>query len=114
VVSFLQASPSKSYSFLLFPMSATCPVHFIFLDVIILIIPGEGWGAMKLLIVQFSPNLLPFHPSLVQIFSCAPCAETPSVCVPPLMSKTKFHTHTKLRGKIIVLYILIYMFSDIK
>jgi hypothetical protein len=43
---------------------------------------------------------------LCPIFSSTPYSKTPSTYVPPSMSATKFHTHTKL-GKIIVLYILI-------
>jgi hypothetical protein len=28
---------------------------------------------------------------LVQIFSSARCFQTPSLCVPPIMSETKYH-----------------------
>jgi hypothetical protein len=46
---------------------------------------------MQLLIMQFSspPSL---HPASIQTFSLAPCSQTPSAYVPPLMSDIKFHT----------------------
>jgi hypothetical protein len=38
------------------------------------------------------------HLSRIQIFSSAPCYQTPSVYTPPLMSETKFCTHIDLWG----------------
>src|SRR5215475_7640913 len=52
------------------------------------------------------------RPSQVQILSSTPYSQTPSACVPPSMSATRFHTHTKPRAKLLVLYILIFKFLD--
>jgi hypothetical protein len=46
------------------------------------------------LIMQFSQPPTT-HSSLVQIFSSAPCSWTLTVCIPTLMSETKFYTHTE-------------------
>jgi cellulose synthase/poly-beta-1,6-N-acetylglucosamine synthase-like glycosyltransferase len=56
-------------------------------------------------------SLLLFHPSWTQIFSSAPCSQTPSNYVLLLMSEIKFHT-LKTTGKIIVLCILKFTFLD--
>jgi len=49
--------------------------------------------------VVFFPPLSP-RPSWAQIFSSTPYSQTPSAYVPPSMSATKFHTHTKQQAKL--------------
>jgi hypothetical protein len=79
------------------PIQATCPAHLILLDLIILIILGKNTHYIDPHAVFCTlPSL---NPPSVQIFSSAPCSQTPSVCVPCVMSETKFHTHTEPKAK---------------
>jgi hypothetical protein len=59
--------------------------------------------AMKLLIMR--------HPSSVKTVSSAPCSQTPSGYIPPLISETKFHTQTQSQAKFFV-YSSFYVFRQ--
>jgi hypothetical protein len=82
--------PTKTlYALLFVSMHATRPPHVISLT----LSKSTSYGASPHVIFS---SVLPFHPSLVQIFSSAPCSQIPSVCVPPFMSETKFRSHTNV------------------
>jgi hypothetical protein len=95
MVSLLPAFLAISYIYIHpLPIRATCHVHLIFLDLIILIVQSTSYEAPHYAVFS---NLLSLHLSLVQIFSSAPCFRTPSVYVPPLKSEPRFHTHREPR-----------------
>jgi hypothetical protein len=85
VSSFQDFRPKFLYiSFL--PMRATCPAHLILLHLIILIISD---GAYKLWSSSCSLLQPPATSSHVQIFSLAPCSQTPSICVRHMALKSR-------------------------
>jgi hypothetical protein len=54
-----------------------------------------------LIILLWSSSLCSFlQPQVTSSLSWAPYSETPSVYVAPLMSETKFHTHTETQAKL--------------
>jgi hypothetical protein len=50
--------------------------------------------------MQFLSSIASLHLSSVEMFSSAPCSQTPSVYIPSLMPETKFHTHTEAEAKL--------------
>jgi hypothetical protein len=64
-------------------------------DLIFLITLGEEYKLWS-----SSLCIMSLHLSLVQIFSLAPCSQTPSVYVLPLILKTKFHARTEPQAKL--------------
>ena len=112
MVSFPPVSPTKT---LYTPSPHPYAPHAQPISFFSILSPARYW-------VSSTDNLAPRYavssipplprPSSVQIFSSTPFSQTPSASFPPPMSTTKFHTHTKKIGKIIVQYILIFKFLD--
>ena len=94
------------------PMHYTCPAHLILLDFITRKLLGD-FRSLSFSLCRFLHSPLPRH-SQAQVFSSTPYSQTPSAYVPPSMWTPKFHTHTKTKGKAIVLYPFIFTFFDSK
>jgi len=114
---------------LLSTIRATCPARLILLDFMTRTIWGKECRSLSSSLCSFLHS--PVISSLLSpIFFSTLYSQTPSAYVPPSLSVTKFHTHTKqevnlivsdqvshpykTRGKIIVLYILIFIILDSK
>jgi len=83
--------------FLISPMWGRCTAHLILLDLITQVMFGEAY---KLWLSSLLFDLLQSTTFLQgPIFNSAPCFQTSSIHILPLMWETKFYTHTKQQVK---------------
>jgi hypothetical protein len=83
-------------------LCATCPTHFIFLALTTLIIYIIGYksGRSSLCSIFYCPAVT--SSPYVQICPSAPCSESHTVCVLPLIWQIKFQTQTKPKEKLYI------------
>ena len=100
MVSFATASPPRTYTL---PSPHPYASHAQPISFFWILLPAQYWvrGTNHLAPHYAISSIPPLpRPSYVQIFSSAPCSQTPSASFSPAMSTTKFHTHTKQQAKL--------------
>ena len=92
MASFPQASHQPLCTPLSSPIRATCPAHLIRLDFTTRTILGKEYRSFSSSLCSFLHS--PVTSSLLGPNTLLnPYSQKPSVCVPPSMSATRFHTH---------------------